>query len=87
MNPPNVGFSPGDAAISEPYFYVSPWPIPEGAVLPELEAGARWHTDGFTAAVLTGTDIVGAGDADGQARQVEQALHSSIAAAAAIARS
>jgi len=29
---PQIGFgmSPGDEAIPEPYFYITPWPIPEG---------------------------------------------------------
>lgn len=45
-----VGMSPGDVHLPAPYWYVSPWPAPEGA-LPPLENG-RWHRDGFTAAVL-----------------------------------
>jgi hypothetical protein len=46
----NVGLSPGDAAYPEPYWYVTPWPPPGGA-LPELARG-HWHREGFTAAVL-----------------------------------
>jgi hypothetical protein len=53
-----VGFSPGDGSYAEPYLYVSPWPAPPADALPELPAG-RWHTQGFTSAVLTAGQIVG----------------------------
>ena len=51
----NVGLSPGDAAYAEPYWYVTPWPKPSRP-LPELSAG-RWHTEGFTAAVLPASQL------------------------------
>ena len=35
-----VGLSPGDSSYAEPYFYVTPWPAPDSATLPELPAGA-----------------------------------------------
>lgn len=50
----NAGLSAGDGSNPEPYFYVTPWPRPESGRdggLPPLPAG-RWHTEGFTAAVL-----------------------------------
>jgi len=72
-----AGFSPGDGTYAEPYFYVSPWPYPAAASLPELPAGARWHTEGFTAAVLKGSDVVDA-DASEQGERVELALRSSV---------
>lgn len=49
--------SPGDSTYDEPYFYVTPWPYPEGATLQPLEFGT-WHTKGWTGAVLTGTKLV-----------------------------
>jgi len=52
-----VGLSPGDSAYPEPYWYVGPWPHPKPEKWPELPAG-KWHTAGFTAAVLTGTELV-----------------------------
>ncbi|MGB1014491.1 MAG: hypothetical protein ACPG4T_10190, partial [Nannocystaceae bacterium] len=57
---PQIGFgmSPGDEAIPEPYFYITPWPIPEGAKLPALENGATWHTEGFTGAILHASTLV-----------------------------
>jgi hypothetical protein len=60
-----IGVSPGDASYPEPYLYLTPWPIPDGAALPPLATG-RWHTAGFTGAVLTGTELAGAGDAAAQ---------------------
>lgn len=56
----NLGFSPGDGSYDEPYFYVSPWPYPGADALPALSWGS-WHTEGFTAAVLTGSELAGSG--------------------------
>jgi hypothetical protein len=53
-----VGLSPGDESYAEPYAYVSPWPYPEPGGLPPLDGGGRWHTAGFTSAVLTGTMLL-----------------------------
>lgn len=57
-----VGMSPGDDTYPEPYFYVTPWPYPEGRPLPDLAGGGRWHVEGWTGAVLNGTRLVGASD-------------------------
>ncbi len=46
-----VGLSPGDGSYGEPYWYVSPWPYPQGE-LPTLPAPATWHTHGWVGAVL-----------------------------------
>ena len=56
-----VGLSPGDGYYEEPYFYVSVYPKPDPATLPELPKPGRWHTFEFTAAVITAHDIIGAG--------------------------
>lgn len=61
-----VGLSPGDESYAEPYLYVSPWPYPAPGEWPELPSG-RWHAEGFTAAVLTATQIVAAEDQAGLA--------------------
>lgn len=53
-----VGFSPGDAAIAEPYYYVTPWPYPDPARLRPLKRG-RWNTDGWTGALLTASELAG----------------------------
>jgi hypothetical protein len=72
-----VGLSPGDASYDEPYWYVGPSPLPSGADLPELPMG-HWHTEGFVAAVLTGSDITAQGDARAQAAKVDAFLNATI---------
>jgi hypothetical protein len=64
-----VGLSLGDEGIPEPYLYVTRWPGPVGESLPDLPAGGRWHRAGWTGAVLTGSDIVDAGDGAAQAAE------------------
>ena len=71
-----VGFSPGDGSYPEPYWYVSPWPYPENTPEWPLESGGRWHTQGFTAAVLTGSDALQSAD---QEEAAEAFLRSAIA--------
>lgn len=46
-----VGMTPGDEGVREPYLYVTPWPYPASASLPELSEG-RWSTEGWVGAVL-----------------------------------
>jgi hypothetical protein len=60
-----AGLSPGDESYAEPYWYVSPWPYPEGGELPPLESGAHWHREGFTAAILPASRLLGASDREG----------------------
>lgn len=74
-----VGLSPGDGSYDEPYFYVLPWPAPKGD-LPELAGEGRWHTAGWTGAVLEASRFVGAGSSGAQAKQVASFLDSAIAA-------
>ena len=63
-----VGLSPGDDAVAEPYFYVTPWPPPKPAEpLPELRAGGRWYREGWTGAVLEAGVVVASGAAAAQA--------------------
>lgn len=53
------GFSPGDDAYQEPYFYVSVWPHPDAdAHLPDLSNDAHWHREGWTGAVLLGARVI-----------------------------
>ena len=60
----NVGLSPGDDSYGEPYFYVGPYPYPSVDSLGPLSVG-RWHTEGWTGAVLLTSEL---GGADQQAR-------------------
>ena len=62
-----VGMTPGDEGYPEPYFYVTPWPYPERQTLPELLHG-HWHTEGWTGAVLVGTEALDAEDVAARAR-------------------
>jgi len=61
------GLSPGDGYYPEPYFYLTPWPIREGAEYPPLDGGGHWHREGFTGAILRGS-VVTAGDQPARAR-------------------
>jgi hypothetical protein len=48
----NFGFSTGDEAIPDAYFYATAYPQPDGFTDLTLPDGAYWHTEGFTAAIL-----------------------------------
>jgi hypothetical protein len=79
---PQIGFglSPGDGHVAEPYYYVTPWPIADGASFPELPGGGRWYRESFTGAVLTGSAIVEASGAEAQAARVRGFLEAAVAA-------
>ena len=49
----NYGFVLGDEGISEPYFYVSAYPLPEQLAGIELPPGVSWETTAFNGALLT----------------------------------
>ena len=67
-----VGLSPGDGTYDEPYFYVSPWPYPDAEALPALPGIGAWNTDGFVAAVATGSEVAAAPDQGAAALQFLQ---------------
>jgi hypothetical protein len=71
------GLSPGDESYPEPYWYVSPWPAPAPAALP---GKLRWHTEGFTSAVLTGGEIACLSGTREQAEHVESFLERAVSA-------
>jgi hypothetical protein len=73
-----VGMTPGDDSYPEPYWYVLPWPQPDGTP-PPLPVGS-WHTEGWYGAVLTARDVVGPRDGDRQHSTVEEFVRHSIAA-------
>jgi hypothetical protein len=72
-----LGLSPGDEGYAEPYWYVSPWPYPEASALPALESGGHWHTEGYTSAILTGSDLV-AGPPESQAERLHSFLDAAV---------
>lgn len=78
-----VGFSPGDGSYGQPYFYVTPWPYPQEDDLPALDSGMRWHTEGWTGAVLT-TERLLDEPAVGEADRLNAALRGAIAACRAV---
>jgi len=59
----NFGFSTGDAAIPDPYFYATAYPPPDGLADQPLPAGAYWHSQGFTGAVMMYETLVTAANA------------------------
>ncbi|MDJ0779224.1 MAG: DUF5996 family protein [Gammaproteobacteria bacterium] len=47
----NFGFTFGDSMLSEPYFYATAYPLPEGFPETALVDGAEWYREGFTGMV------------------------------------
>ncbi len=61
-----IGFAPFDGQISEPYFYINPFPFKEEIIQKALVKGASWHTDSWKGAFLpyeavleNGEDLLG----------------------------
>ena len=48
----NFGFSTGDGAIPEAYFYATAYPAPDDWIKSDLPEGAYWHSEGWSGAVL-----------------------------------
>jgi hypothetical protein len=57
---------------------VSPWPCPDAGDLPRLAGGGSWHTEGFTAAVLRGSELVSAGGGEAQLERAREFLSSTV---------
>ena len=56
------GFSTGDEAIPDPYFYITAYPWPEDLAKAALPAPARWHTESWKGALLLYADVAAAPD-------------------------
>lgn len=54
----NFGFSLGDDANPEPYFYVSAYPASDALAATALPAGSAWSSSGFNGVVLRYGDLV-----------------------------
>jgi hypothetical protein len=54
----NFGFTFGDSTISEPYFYVTAYPLPDTLPKLPLPAGAQWLSEGFSGAVVLYGDLM-----------------------------
>lgn len=48
----NFGFVTGDGSITDAYFYATAYPMPSNWTDLALPAGAYWHTEGWTGAIL-----------------------------------
>lgn len=58
----NFGFVFGDDGISEPYFYVTAYPLPDALPRLELPGPASWRSDGFSGAVALYKDVAAMSD-------------------------
>jgi len=73
-----VGFSPGDEANPDPYYYVNGWPPPAPESLPPLEGPGSWHTEGWVGAVLQAAEIRGSGAPEAQEGTVRSFLTAAV---------
>jgi hypothetical protein len=58
----NFGFTFGDDAIKDPYFYVTAYPAPDAMASVSIPAGAIWRSDSFTGAVMDYGYLLGTED-------------------------
>lgn len=79
----NVGLSPGDEGIPDPYFYVTPWPRPQSDPPPAPGAG-RWHTEGWFGAVLGAERVTELSGAGAQQERVREFVGAATASARAL---
>ena len=70
----NIGFVFGDAAVPEPYFYVTAYPLPDALPNVALPAGAEWRSDGFSGAVALYRDVAATNDPQAFLLQLWQTL-------------
>lgn len=49
----NFGFTFGDEGITDPYFYITAYPMPEALPKLQLPTGTNWQSEGFSGAVLS----------------------------------
>ena len=86
-NAPSIGLgmTPGDDSYPVPYWYLSPYSLPdERPALPLLPDGVHWHTEGWFSAVLTAPGITAQTTSEGQLHMVSQYLESAWDAASAM---
>ncbi len=74
-----VGMTPGDEYYAEPYWYVTPWPRPEGSQLPALAGNGQWRTEDWFGAVLPASRLLSE-PSDQQAQLVSDFARSAVAA-------
>lgn len=69
-----VGMSPGDAAIGEPYWYVTPPDVAPDASKTKLPAPWAWNTEGWTGMVLPASKLI----ASAKGKSMETKLRSTL---------
>lgn len=60
----NFGWSTGDEAIAEAYFYATPYPVPADLSSRPAPPAAHWQTEGFAGAVLRYQNLIASSNAD-----------------------
>jgi len=70
------GFSTGDEAIPDAYFYITAHPWPEALTEAGLPSPARWHTEGWKGALLMYADVAAAADPGALLNAYLRAVHS-----------
>ena len=58
----NFGFTFGDETVTEPYFYITAYPLPEQLPTLQLPVGTVWQAEGFSGAVLLYGDLIESSD-------------------------
>ncbi len=66
----NFGFTFGDSAIPEPYFYITAYPLPESFSSLALPEKTSWYTESFSGAVLLYQDLINESDPDNYLQQL-----------------
>ena len=54
------GFSTGDDAIVDAYFYITAFPVPDGLQNLQISENAKWNTNGFQGSVMKYESFAGA---------------------------
>ena len=86
---PQIGFgmSPGDGYYAQPYFYTTPFPVPESATFPPLPGPGQWHERDFIGTILTASRLLELSSAREQRLRVEAYFSTALTAAQALATS
>ena len=74
-----VGFSPGDDAVPDPYFYGIAYPFPSGATGAPLPDGGRWIEDHYRGAFLPYASAVESARPAAAVQEFLTAFHGAVA--------
>jgi hypothetical protein len=76
----NFGFAPFSEGLPDPYLYAYAYPYPQRYDPPSLPHGARWHTHGWTGAVLPYDAIAAQSDPPAFVEDACQAIYGGLLA-------